>query len=334
MLPFGYTQTRMHQGRETIRIDVAQSGSRAPMAPPQSNIEHNRREGLGRRSLLIGGAALGLLGAVGCSRVSSADAKNGGNLLDRLRAQGTVRLGIAGEIPFGYIDKDGKFTGEAPEIAKVIFKRLGVEGVQPVPTEFASLIPGLRSQQFDVVSAGMYINHDRCQQVIFADPDYRMPDAFIVAKGNPKNLHNYEDIVKSGAKMASGTAYAEIGYAVNAGIKESDIAVLPDQLAGLLAVEQGRVDVFAGTSVTVHNVVDQRHSKKAEATEPFQPMLHGKPDIGAGGFAFRPDDTNLRDAFNVELHKMKKSGELLRIMRPFGFTKEEMTDLTAEELCT
>ncbi|MBH5335039.1 ectoine/hydroxyectoine ABC transporter substrate-binding protein EhuB [Streptomyces pactum] len=289
--------------------------------------------GIRRRSLLAGGAALAALGAAGCSRVAGADAKDGGNLLDRLRSQGTVRLGIAGEIPFGYIDKDGEFTGEAPEIARVIFKRLGVENVQPVPTEFASLIPGLRSQQFDVVSAGMYINPERCQQVIFADPDYKMLDAFIVAKGNPKDLHTYEDIVRTGAKMASGTAYAEIEYAVNAGVKRGDIAVLPDQLAGLLAVEQGRVDVFAGTTVTVHNVVEQTRSRKAEATEPFQPMVDGKPDIGAGAFAFRPGETALRDAFNVELRKMKKSGELLRIMRPFGFTEAEMTDLTAEELC-
>ena len=303
------------------------------MAPPRGKDIDSRTKGASRRSLLVGGAALGLLGAVGCSRVSDTDARDGGNLLERLRAQGTVRLGIAGEIPFGYIDKNGDFTGEAPEIAKVIFKRLGVAKVQPVPTEFGSLIPGLRSQQFDVVSAGMYINPERCAQVIFSDPDYRMRDAFIVRKGNPKNIHNYDDIVKHKAKMATGTAYAEIGYAEAAGVKQSDMLILPDQLAGLLAVEQGRADVFAGTTVTVHNVVKQRNSKRAEATEPFQAMLDGKPDIGAGGFAFRPEETKLRDAFNVELHKMKKSGELLRIVRPFGFTEGEMTDLTAKELC-
>ncbi|MET7934971.1 ectoine/hydroxyectoine ABC transporter substrate-binding protein EhuB [Streptomyces sp. NPDC005322] len=307
------------------------------MAPPRGNdikSRENTKRGPNRRSLLAGGAALGLLGAVGCSRVSGSDAKEGGNLLERLKSQGTVRLGIAGEIPFGYIDKNGDFTGEAPEIAKVIFKRLGVEKVQPVPTEFGSLIPGLRSQQFDVVSAGMYINPERCAQVIFSDPDYRMRDAFIVRKGNPKNLHNYDDIAKKKAKMATGTAYAQIGYAEAVGIKQKDMLILPDQLAGLLAVEQGRADVFAGTTVTVHNVVKQRNSRRAEATEPFQAMVDGKPDIGAGGFAFRPEETKLRDAFNAELHKMKKSGELLRIVRPFGFTEEEMTDLTAKELCS
>ena len=65
----------------------------------------------------------------------------------------------------------------------------------------------------------MYINPERCQQVIFADPDYQMLDAFIVRKGNPKGLHDYEDVVKKKAKFATGTGYAEIAYAVEAGLQ-------------------------------------------------------------------------------------------------------------------
>ncbi|MGW5600397.1 ectoine/hydroxyectoine ABC transporter substrate-binding protein EhuB [Streptomyces rochei] len=307
------------------------------MAPPHRTppwgISHQRTRTAGptRRSLLAGVAALGALGAAGCSRVATASDVKGGDLLDRLKAQGVARLGIAGEIPFGYIDKNGELTGEAPELAKAIFKRLGVDRVQPVPTEFGSLIPGLASQQFDVVAAGMYINPDRCQQVIFSDPDYQMLDAFIVRKGNPMGLHNYEDVVKKKAKFATGTGYAEIAYAVEHGYKEDDILIVPDQVAGLNAVESGRVDVFAGTALTTREVVKKSH--KAEVTEAFAPIVDGEPHVDGGGFAFRPDETNLRDAFNVELQKLKKSGELLRILKPFGFTENEMTDLTAKELC-
>ncbi|MFC8950247.1 ectoine/hydroxyectoine ABC transporter substrate-binding protein EhuB [Streptomyces rochei] len=307
------------------------------MAPPHrtppwgTSHQRTRTAGPTRRSLLAGVAALGALGAAGCSRVATASDVKGGDLLDRLKAQGVARLGIAGEIPFGYIDKNGELTGEAPELAKVIFKRLGVDRVQPVPTEFGSLIPGLASQQFDVVAAGMYINPDRCQQVIFSDPDYQMLDAFIVRKGNPMGLHNYEDVVKKKAKFATGTGYAEIAYAVEHGYKEDDILIVPDQVAGLNAVESGRVDVFAGTALTTREVVKKSH--KAEVTEAFAPIVDGEPHVDGGGFAFRPDETNLRDAFNVELQKLKKSGELLRILKPFGFTENEMTDLTAKELC-
>ncbi|MEU2622853.1 ectoine/hydroxyectoine ABC transporter substrate-binding protein EhuB [Streptomyces sp. NPDC007157] len=284
-----------------------------------------------RRAVLAGAAAIGALAAAGCTRVATAAGTDGGDLLQRLRAQGVVRLGIAGEIPFGYIDKDGHLTGEAPELAKAIFKRLGVDKVQPVPTEFGSLIPGLNSQQFDVVAAGMYVNPERCEQVIFADPDYQMLDSFVVRKGNPKGLHDYKDIVAKKAKFATGTGYAEIQYAVEAGYKESDILIVPDQVAGLNAVEAGRVDVFAGTAVTVREVV--KKSAKTEATKPFAPLVGGKPHVDGGAFAFRSAETKLRDAFNVELHKLRKSGELSRILRPFGFTAAEMTDLTAKELC-
>ncbi|MGW7405891.1 ectoine/hydroxyectoine ABC transporter substrate-binding protein EhuB [Streptomyces sp. NPDC054833] len=287
--------------------------------------------GHSRRSVLAALGGLGALGAAGCTRVATAAGTNGGDLLDRLRAQGVVRLGIAGEIPFGYIDKDGHLTGEAPELAKAVFKRLGVERVQPVPTEFGSLIPGLNSQQFDVVAAGMYVNPDRCEQVIFADPDYQMLDSFIVRKGNPMDLHDYKDVVAKKAKFATGTGYAEIQYAVEAGYKESDILIVPDQVAGLNAVEAGRADVFAGTALTTREVV--KKSAKAEATKPFTPLVEGQPHVDGGAFAFRSAETRLRDAFNVELRRLKKSGELFRILRPFGFTEAEMTDLTAKELC-
>ncbi|MFH0247451.1 ectoine/hydroxyectoine ABC transporter substrate-binding protein EhuB [Streptomyces chitinivorans] len=316
------------------------------MAPPQGNetgksgtgdslgARTRPVRGISRRAMLAGLGALGAAGTIGvagCSRVPDAGKAGEGNLLERIRAQNTVRVGIAGEVPYGYINDQGELTGEAPEIAKVIFNRLGVENVVPVPTEFGSLIPGLRSQQFDVVSAGMYINPQRCEQVIFADPEYVMLDAFIVPKGNPKGLNNYEDIVRTGARMATGTAYAEIDYAVAAGVPRDEMLILPDQVAGLAAVEQGRADVFAGTSLTVRQVTEG--SNRAESTEPFQPMVDGEPAIGAGGFAFRPSATVLRDAFNRELRKLKESGELLEIMRPFGFTEDEMTDLTAKELC-
>src|SRR5690242_19772051 len=324
MVPRRSRGPRWKKGRESIRISRIRSGSRAAMAPPLEHGEHI--SGTTRRSLLAGVAALGALGAAGCSRVATASTTGGGELLDRLRAAGVVRLGIAGEIPFGYIDKNGDLTGEAPELAKVIFKRLGVDRVQPVPTEFGSLIPGLNSQQFDVVAAGMYVNPERCEQVIFADPDYQMLDSFIVRKGNPKGLHTYQDVVEKKAKFATGTEYA-----VDAGYKESDILIVPDQVAGLNAVEAGRADVFAGTALTTREVV--KKSAKAEATKAFAPLVDGKPHVDGGAFAFRPTETRLRDAFNAELKKLRGSGELLRILRPFGFTKAEMTKLTAKELC-
>ncbi|MGW8557169.1 ectoine/hydroxyectoine ABC transporter substrate-binding protein EhuB [Streptomyces tubercidicus] len=310
------------------------------MAPPQENTKMIKRKlasGIRRRSLLAGVAALGATGAMGaatgCSQVDVSGATGGGHLLEDLRKKGTVRMGIASEPPYASINSKGELTGEAPAVAKTIFRRLGVKNFEPVPVEFQALVPGLHSFQYDVIVAGMFINKARCAAVLFSDPDYESKDAFLVRKGNPDKIHSYADIARGKYRMGSGIGYAEIDYAVGNGVKKDEIQTYGDQIAGMEALEAGRIDVFAGTALTMIEALKTGGHPKVEMTPPFTPVVDGKPQRDGGGYGFRLGETKLRDAFNNELQKMKKSGELLRIAKPYGFTKEFMTDLTAKELC-
>ncbi|MEV0369145.1 ectoine/hydroxyectoine ABC transporter substrate-binding protein EhuB [Streptomyces sp. NPDC050636] len=307
------------------------------MAPPQGNTSGIIGKGIRRRSLLAGAAAFGAVGAIGatagCAQVDVSGAKDGGHLLDDLRDKGTVRMGIASEPPYASIDSRGELTGEAPAVAKTIFQRLGVKNFEPVPVEFGGLVPGLHSMQFDVIVAGMFINKARCAAVLFSDPDYESKDGFLVPKGNPKKIKTYKDIAEQGLRMGTGVGYAEIDYATGNGVEKSQISLYPDQIAGMEALEAKRIDCFAGTALTMIEALKTGDHPKVGMTAPFTPTVDGKPQRDGGGYGFRLGETQIRDAFNAELHKMKKSGELLRIAKPFGFTKEFMTDLTAEELC-
>ncbi|MDC0769316.1 ectoine/hydroxyectoine ABC transporter substrate-binding protein EhuB [Streptomyces sp. HD] len=309
------------------------------MAPRQGNFSASNgiRRGLRRRSLLTGAAAVGAAGALGattgCARVDVTGAKSGGQLLDDLRSKGTVRMGIASEPPYASINKQGELTGEAPAVARTIFQRLGVKDFEPVPVEFGALVPGLLSFQFDVIVAGMFINKDRCEAVLFSDPDYESKDGFLVPKGNPDQLKSYKDVADKGLRMGTGVGYAEYDYAVGNGVKEGKIQTYGDQIAGMEALEAGRIDCFAGTALTMIEALKTGAHPKVGMTDPFTPEVDGKPQRDGGGYGFRLGETKVRDAFNRELHKMKQSGELLRIAKPFGFTEEFMTDLTAEELC-
>ena len=117
------------------------------------------------------------------------------NTLERIKKKGIVRVGFANEAPFAYMDTNtGKLTGEAPEIARVILKRMGIKEIKGVLTEFGSLIPGLKARRFDMIAAGMYITPKRCKEVAFSNPTYKIGEAFIVKKGNPLGLHSYEDV--------------------------------------------------------------------------------------------------------------------------------------------
>ncbi|MEU7319676.1 ectoine/hydroxyectoine ABC transporter substrate-binding protein EhuB [Streptomyces griseoviridis] len=306
------------------------------MAPRQGNTSAGTGHRPRRRSLLAGLAvgAAGALGATaGCARVDVTGARDGGRLLDELRERGTVRMGIASEPPYASIDDQGRLTGEAPAVAGTIFRRLGVRDFEPVPVEFGALVPGLLSFQFDVVVAGMFINRTRCQAVLFSDPDYESKDAFLVPKGNPHRVTSYQDVADQGLRMATGVGYAEYDFAVANGVRESRIQTYGDQIAGMEALEAGRIDCFAGTAVTMIEALRTGKHPKVGMTEPFTPEVNGKPQRDGGGYGFRLGETALRDAFNRELHAMKRSGELLRIAKPFGFTEDFMTDLTAKELC-
>lgn len=103
----------------------------------------------------------------------------------------------------------------------------------------------------------------------------------------------------------------------------------------LAAVEAGRVDAFAGTSLTVQDMLDKRKSDRIERAEPFHdPVIDGEEVRGYGAFGFRKEDADLVEAFNRELAGFIGSNEHLALVRPFGFTARELPgDRTAEELC-
>ena len=77
--------------------------------------------------------------------------------LERVQREGVVRVGFANENPYAYAELDGTLTGEAVEVARTVFERLGIPEMEGVLTEFGSLIPGLQAGRFDVITAGMYM---------------------------------------------------------------------------------------------------------------------------------------------------------------------------------
>lgn len=249
--------------------------------------------------------------------------------LEKVKADSSIRIGYANETPFAYTETDGRVTGESPEIAKTIFKHMGINKVDGILTEWGSLIPGLRAGRFDVIAAGMYITPARCKQVLFTDPQYQLPDTLLVAKGNPKQLHSYADITKTGARLAIMAGTVNLAYARDSGVKDSQILQVPDTTAQLQAVRAGRADAAVGTQLTMKGLA----KKGGETVEAVAEFTDDPSHIGYGALAFRPEDKDLRDAVNTELQKWLGSEEHLKAVEPFGFDRSNLTKKTAAELC-
>ena len=98
---------------------------------------------------------VGLL--AGLATVATVGAAQAQSTLEQARADGYIRVGFANEAPYGFATPDGKLTGESPEVVKAVLKKIGIDEVDGVLTEFGSLIPGLQAGRFDIIAAGMFI---------------------------------------------------------------------------------------------------------------------------------------------------------------------------------
>lgn len=272
--------------------------------------------------------------AVGCGGLDLGSSS--APTLDRARKEGVIKVGFANEKPYAYRAENGKITGEAVEIARHVFKQMGIEDIEPVLTDFGQLIPGLKAKRFDAITAGMYITPERCKEVAFANPEYKIGQALAVKKGNPKNLHSYEDIAANpDATIAVMQGAIEKQYLKGVGVKESQIKSVQDQPAALAMLKTGRVDAITMTGPSLREVLKAEGDEGVETVEDFkQPVIDGESIVGYGATAFRMEDKDLLEAYNQELHKMKRNGKLLDILKQFNFAEENLPgDKTAEELC-
>ncbi|HEX9924316.1 MAG TPA: ectoine/hydroxyectoine ABC transporter substrate-binding protein EhuB [Anaerolineae bacterium] len=250
---------------------------------------------------------------------------------------GVVRVGFANENPYAYQEADGTLTGEAVEVARTVLQNLGIEEMEGVLTEFGSLIPGLQAGRFDIITAGMYVNPTRCEQILFADPEYQIGEALIVEAGNPLGLGSYEDIAANpDVTVGTGAGYLEIDMMKSVGVAEDQIVTFPDDPAGMAGLQAGQIDAWTGTRPTLLKLLQVTADANYEIAEPFaQPVIDGKEAINFGAAGFRFEDEDFRQAFNQELHNLKESGELLDLIGQFeGFDEGALPGNThAEDLC-
>ena len=260
----------------------------------------------------------------------------GGSLLAKLQKQGFVRVGFADEAPFAYIDsKTGKLTGESAADLRYVMKKLGVPHLKGVLTNFGSLIPGLEAHRFDVIAAGMYITAARAQQVLFSNPTFALDDGFVVKRNNPLNLHSYADVGKNHQVRIGVVAGAqEYQYALESGVKPSQISVFPSAPTALAAIQAGRIDAYAGTALTVRRLVKLAADPNITVAKPFtNPVVNGRKVLGYGAFAFRKRDTALCREVDAVLKKFVNSPGHLKLIRRFGFTRSDLPGgVTAQQI--
>lgn len=277
-----------------------------------------------RTFLTMAAGASALMAAVAVAPAFADDSK-----LEALKEQGFARVAIANEPPFTAVAADGKVSGAAPDVAREVFKRLGVEDIVASISEYGAMIPGLQAGRHDVITAGLFMKPERCAAVAYSEPILCDAEAFALKKGNPLGLKSYKDIADNpDAKIGAPGGGTEEKLALEAGVPRDRVIVVPDGQSGLKMLQDGRIDAYSLPVLSINDLVKKANDPNLEV---FAPVV-GAP-VYCDGAAFHKDDVALRDAFDVELKKLKESGEFAKIIEPYGFSAQAAMSTTREKLC-
>lgn len=277
-----------------------------------------------RTFLTMAAGASALMAVVAATPASADDGK-----LEELKGQGFARVAIANEPPFTAVAADGKVSGAAPDVAREVFKRLGVGDIVASISEYGAMIPGLQAGRHDVITAGLFMKPERCAAVAYSQPILCDAEAFALKKGNPLGLKSYKDIADNpDARIGAPGGGTEEKLALEAGVPRDRVIVVPDGQSGLKMLQDGRIDVYSLPVLSINDLVSKANDPNIEVVAPVE----GAP-VYCDGAAFRKGDEALRDAFDVELAKLKETGEFAKIIEPYGFSAAAAMSTTREKLC-
>ncbi|MBY4609262.1 ectoine/hydroxyectoine ABC transporter substrate-binding protein EhuB [Rhizobium sp. 9T] len=249
--------------------------------------------------------------------------------LEQLKEQGFARIAIANEPPFTAVGADGKVSGAAPDVARAIFEKLGVKEVVASISEYGAMIPGLQAGRHDAITAGLFMKPERCNAVAYSEPILCDAEAFALKKGNPLKLTSYKDIADNpDAKIGAPGGGTEEKLALEAGVPRDRVIVVPDGQSGIKMLQDGRIDVYSLPVLSIHDLMAKAKDPNLETVAPVV-----NAPVYCDGAAFRKQDVALRDAFDVELKKLKESGEFAKIIEPYGFSAKAAMSTSREKLC-
>lgn len=269
--------------------------------------------------------AAGLVGAIGSGPVR---AQTGG-ILERLRREKVVKIGIVNQPPYSELKTDGSIDGASCVIVKLIMERLGIPKIEAFTATYGQVIPGLNAGRWDMIGAALVVTKSRCEQVRYGDPIIFGSAALGYLKTDARPAASIQAVAATGVKIGviSGSNYIPVLQKFVT--DQANIISYPDDLAitdGLLAK---RHQVTLGAWIAMKKMLEQRPG----AFEVVRPLTDLPPT--RSGPSFRMTDLDLYEAYQAELRKMMLSGETKKIVESYGL--EAPADgpiLTAERACS
>ena len=268
---------------------------------------------------------------IGITIILTSFSINAESLSEKVAAGGKPSLGFATAVPWGYPGENGEPLGFVNKIALTILEEMGINEVDTSVNEWAGLIPGLNAGRYDIITGGMYILKSRCENIDFSDPIGYFGDAMMVPAGNPKGIHNYEDVVRTGATLVTGIGFNTVEAAKKYGVPDSQMLLVDGEVGILAAMQAGRADVAVHTVFSVQEHVEISDGKFEQTDATKMP----KEVMNVVGIGFRKSDSDFKEEFNKALAKTIGGEKWMARTAEYGYTAAQLPPegFTTEYAC-
>ena len=200
--------------------------------------------------------------------------------------------------PFSMQSPDGKLDGLEIRVAKEVARRLNVEYV-PVVIKWESILIGLMSDQYDMISAAMDITPERQKQVTFANGWLESGGRVVTKVNSP---------IKSGADIKGKTVGALVAstwtkLAEERGAKE--VKTYKAESDALQDLVNGNIDAVITDSIAAAYAI-KTSKLPLTMTEDYVSQVQK-------GFPFKKGKPNLVKAVNKAIEDMIADGTYARL---------------------
>lgn len=237
-------------------------------------------------------------------------------LPDDIKASGEIKVATEPQAPpYDYYDTDNTtIIGLEQDLVAEMAARLGVK-FTVLPSQFASIIPGIQAGRFDIGMSAMgdFVERQKIVDII----DYTLEGtSIVVLEGNPHNINKLKDTCGLRAGAVQGSIPLELldkQKTLCPADKPLNVMQFPSNDQIKIALRSGRIDLSMDTTgVAAFSFANQPEGDKKLA------LVEGaKYAAGYQGIMVRKQDTQLRDTIVATLQKMIDDGSYAKIFEKY-----------------
>lgn len=257
--------------------------------------------------------ALAAVATAACALLGTAGAAMAGEVADRVKASGTVRVciwpdyyGITSRNP-----RNQQLSGIDIDLSAELGRELQLK-VAYVDSSFATLVDDVKSNRCDVAMFAIGMLPQRMEQLKFTRP-YLQSDIYgVTTKGN-RVVSSWADIDKPGVLVAvqAGTFMEPV---MGAALKQAKMVVVRPPATRERELEAGRVDVFMTDYPYSRRLLD--NADWATLVAPPKPFF-----VLPYAYAVKPGDDEWLAAVDGFVQRIQRDGRLEAAARRHGLSQ-------------